>query len=78
LEWPAKAGMKILMAIGWADIPLRILQISMCFSSFLLADWKIEIAVNVLLVLVVYTCLTLGMLVLLLNPDKSDGDSGFA
>jgi hypothetical protein len=70
--------MKILMAIGWADIPLRILQISMCFSSFLLADWKIEIAVNVLLVLVVYTCLTLGMLVLLLNPDKSDGDSGFA
>jgi hypothetical protein len=78
LEWPAKAGKKILMAIGWADIPLRILQISMCFSSFLLADWKIEIAVNVLLVLVVYTCLTLGMLVLLLNPDKSDGDSGFA
>ena len=70
--------MKILMAIGWADIPLRILQISMCFSSFPLADWKIEITVTFLLVLVVYTCLTLGMLVLLLNPDKSDGDSGFA
>ena len=71
--------MKILMAIGWADIPLRILQISMCFSSFLLADWKIEKnTVTFLLVLVVYTCLTLGMLVLLLNPDKSDGDSGFA
>ena len=41
--------MKILMAIGWADIPVRILQISMCFASFLLADWKIEITVTFLL-----------------------------